>query len=145
MIRVRRVVSVVRVGNGKVSDMSLKSSGLAFGCVLCLLSILCVTTLWAHMRVQKTMPEDGARLTSSPHRIQVWYTQLPDEAISQLLLEGVAGEISLGDTTVKKDKSLMAMVPSVLADGDYTVKWRTAGDDGHTQRGDFAFTVRSAN
>ena len=145
MIRVRRVVSVVRVGNGKVSDMSLKSSGLAFGCVLCLLSILCVTTLWAHMRVQKTMPEDGARLTSSPHHIQVWYTQLPDAAISQLLLEGVAGEISLGDTTVKKDKSLMAMVPSVLADGDYTVKWRTAGDDGHTQRGDFAFTVRSAN
>ena len=145
MIRVRRVVSVVRVGNGKVSDMSLKSSGLVFGCVLCLLSILCVTTLWAHMRVQKTMPEDGARLTSSPHHIQVWYTQLPDDAISQLLLEGVAGEISLGDTTVKKDKSLMAMVPSVLADGDYTVKWRTAGDDGHTQRGDFAFTVRSAN
>ena len=145
MIRVRRVVSVVRVGNGKVSDMSLKSSGLAFGCVLCLLSILCVTTLWAHMRVQKTMPEDGARLTSSPHHILVWYTQLPDDAISQLLLEGVAGEISLGDTTVKKDKSLMAMVPSVLADGDYTVKWRTAGDDGHTQRGDFAFTVRSAN
>tara|TARA_B100000686_G_C16694389_1_gene919609 strand:+ start:428 stop:721 length:294 start_codon:yes stop_codon:yes gene_type:complete len=97
------------------------------------------------MRVQKTMPEDGDRLTSSPHRIQVWYTQLPDEAISQLLLEGVDGDISLGDTTVNEDKSLVAMVSTVLADGNYTVKWRTAGDDGHTQRGDFAFTVRSAD
>lgn len=125
--------------------MSLKRSGFAFGCVLCLLSVLCVTTLWAHMRVQKTMPEDGARLTSSPHHIQVWYTQLPDDAISQLLLEGVDGDISLGDTTVNEDKSLVAMVSSVLADGNYTVKWRTAGDDGHTQRGDFAFTVRSAD
>ena len=125
--------------------MSLKSSGFAFGCVLCLLSVLCVTTLWAHMRVQKTMPEDGARLTSSPHHIQVWYTQLPDDAISQLLLEGVDGDISLGDTTVNEDKSLVAMVSTVLADGNYTVKWRTAGDDGHTQRGDFAFTVRSAD
>lgn len=125
--------------------MSLKRSGLAFGCVLCLLSVLCVTTLWAHMRVQKTMPEDGARLTSSPHHIQVWYTQLPDDAISQLLLEGVDGDVSLGDTTVKEDKSLVAMVSSVLADGNYTVKWRTAGDDGHTQRGDFTFTVRSAD
>ncbi|SVE38592.1 uncharacterized protein METZ01_LOCUS491446, partial [marine metagenome] len=23
--------------------------------------------------------------------------------------------------------------------------WRTAGDDGHTQRGDFTFTLRSAD
>ena len=145
MIRVCRVVSVIRFEKRKGSDMSLKRSGLAFGCVLCLLSVLCVTTLWAHMRVQKTMPEDGARLTSSPHHIQVWYTQLPDDAISQLLLEGADGDISLGDTTVKEDKSLMAMVRSVLADGNYTVKWRTAGDDGHTQRGDFTFTVRSAD
>ena len=145
MIRVRRVVSVIRFEKRKGSDMSLKRSGLAFGCVLCLLSVLCVTTLWAHMRVQKTMPEDGARLTSSPHHIQVWYTQLPDDAISRLLLEGVDGDVSLGDTTVKEDKSLIAMVPSVLADGNYTVKWRTAGDDGHTQRGDFAFIVRSAD
>ena len=145
MIRVRRVVSVIRFEKRKGSDMSLKRSGLAFGCVLCLLSVLCVTTLWAHMRVQKTMPEDGARLTSSPHHIQVWYTQLPDDAISRLLLEGVDGDVSLGDTTVKEDKSLMAMIPSALADGNYTVKWRTAGDDGHTQRGDFTFTVRSAD
>ena len=136
---------VIRSEKRKGSDMSLKRSGLAFGCVWCLLSVLCVTTLWAHMRVQKTMPEDGARLTSSPHHIQVWYTQLPDDAISQLLLEGVDGDISLGDTTVNEDKSLVAMVSTVLADGNYTVKWRTAGDDGHTQRGDFAFTVRSAD
>ena len=51
----------------------------------------------------------------------------------------------LGDTTVKEDKSLMAMIPSALADGNYTVKWRTAGDDGHPPRGDFTFTVRSAD
>ena len=145
MVKARGVVLIVRSDKRKGSDMSLKRSNLAFGCVLCLLSVLCVTTLWAHMRVQKTMPEDGARLTSSLPHIQVWYTQLPDDAISQLLLEGVDGSISLGATTVKEDKSLMAMVPSVLATGTYTVKWRTAGDDGHTQRGDFAFTVRSAD
>jgi len=125
--------------------MSLERSRLAFGCLLCLLSVVCVATVWAHMRVQKSMPEDGARLTSSPHHIQVWYTQLPDDAISQLLLEGADGEISLGDTTVEEDKSLRAMVPSDLLAGTYTVKWRTAGDDGHTQRGDFTFTVSSAD
>ena len=126
----------------KGSDMSLKKAIVAFGCIL---SILCATTLWAHMRVQKTMPEDGATLTASPRHIQVWYTQLPDGAISQLLLEGVGGTITLGDTTVEEDKSLMASVSSVLSAGTYTVKWRTAGDDGHTQRGDFTFTLRLAD
>ncbi len=97
------------------------------------------------MRVQRTMPADGAILTASPHQIQAWYTQLPDGAISQLLLEGVGGTVTLGDTTVGEDKSLVAAVPSVLSTGTYTVKWRTAGDDGHTQRGDFTFTLRSAD
>jgi methionine-rich copper-binding protein CopC len=44
---------------------------------------------------------------------------------------------------IHDDKSLMATVPGPLADGAYTVTWRSAGDDGHAMRGDFAFTVRA--
>ena len=99
----------------------------------------------AHMAVQKTMPEADAVLSASPHHIQIWFTQSPDPAISRLTLEGAGGEVTLGDTAVGDDKSLMAMLPSQLAAGAYTVQWRTAGDDGHTQRGDFAFTVRAAD
>ena len=93
----------------------------------------------AHMAVQKTMPEADAVLSESPHHIQ------PDPAISRLTLEGASGEVVLGETEVQDDRSLMAMLPSELGAGTYTVKWRTAGDDGHTQRGDFAFTVRAAD
>ena len=99
----------------------------------------------AHMAVQKTMPEADAVLSESPHHIQIWFTQSPDPVISRLTLEGAGGEIALGDTRVQDDKSLMAMLPSTLGAGNYTVTWRTAGDDGHTQRGDFGFTVRAAN
>ena len=113
--------------------------------VVVLLLVVGAVTLMAHMRVQKTMPEDGAVLSGAPSRIQVWYTQSPDPAISQLLLEGADGAVALDETAIGDDKSLMAILPTALAGGIYTVKWRTAGDDGHTQRGDFSFTVRAAN
>ena len=110
-----------------------------------LLLVASVAVVSAHLRVQRTLPEAGAVLAESPRRIQVWFNQAPDPAISRLTLEGAAGDIALGDTAVQEDKSLLAMLPSKLEAGVYTVRWRTAGDDGHTQRGDFAFTVRSAD
>ncbi len=99
----------------------------------------------AHMAVQKTMPEADAVLSESPQHIQMWFTQSPDPVISRLALESAHGDVALGRTEVRDDKSLVAMLPSRLAAGDYTVRWRTAGDDGHTQRGEFAFTVRAAD
>ncbi len=110
-----------------------------------LLVVASVAVATAHLRVQKSMPEADAILAASPDHIQVWFSQEPDRAISRLTLEGADGEIAVGETTVHDDKSLKAMLPSTLAAGNYTVKWRTAGDDGHTQRGDFAFTVLAAD
>ena len=112
-------------------------------CLVLVVASVAVAT--AHLRVQKTLPEAGAALAESPRQIQVWFNQSPDPAISLLALEGAAGEIALGDTAVRDDRSLLAALPSKLEAGAYTVKWRTAGDDGHTQRGDFAFTVRAAD
>ena len=109
------------------------------------LVVAAVAVASAHMAVQKTMPEADAVLSESPHQVRIWFTQSPDPAISRLTLEGADGEIELGDTKVEDDRSLMAMLPSKLSAGTYIVSWRTAGDDGHTQRGDFAFTVRAAD
>ena len=99
----------------------------------------------AHMAVRKTMPEVDAVLSESPRQVRIWFTQSPDPAVSRLRLEGANGAVTLGDTTVQDDRSLMAALPSKLDAGTYTVHWRTAGDDGHTQRGDFVFTVRAAD
>ena len=112
-------------------------------CLVLVVASAAVVT--AHMAVERTMPEAGAVLSESPQQIRIWFTQAPDPAISRLTLEGANGEVALGGTQVQEDKSLMAMLPSKLEAGTYTVSWRTAGDDGHTQRGDFAFTVRAAD
>ena len=109
------------------------------------LVLLAVATAFAHLAVTKTMPDADAVVTKSPQQIEVWFTQDPDPAISQLSLEGPSGTVELGDTKVSDEKSLMAMVSGTLAFGSYTVSWRTAGDDGHVRRGDFVFNVRAAN
>ena len=134
--------SGIRVLEVPGEDPMLKMKTVGWCFVLVVASIAIAA---AHMAVQKTMPEADAVLSESPHHIQIWFTQAPDPAISRLTLEGAGGEVTLADTTVRDDKSLMAMLPSQLQAGAYTVKWRTAGDDGHTQRGDFAFTVRAAD
>ena len=108
------------------------------------LVVAAVATAAAHMAVQRTMPEADAVLSEPPRHIQMWFTQSPDPAISRLTLEGAGGAVELGETEVRDDRSLMAALPARLGAGAYTVRWRTAGDDGHTQRGEFAFTVRAA-
>ena len=109
------------------------------------LAIAAAVTLSAHMAYSKSMPEQDATVTESPQHLQVWFTQAPEPAVSQLSLEGPGGEVTLSKTTVGDEKSLVAAVPSTLEPGSYTVNWRAAGDDGHVVRGDFSFTIRAAN
>ena len=45
-----------------------------------------------------------------------------------------------------KRQVLMGMVKDKdLADGDYVVKWQTSGDDGHIQKGEYKFTLKSSH
>ena len=110
-----------------------------------LLAAACIAvaaTAWSHMKVGKTSPENGAMLDASPETIRVWYTQEPDVAVSKLTLEGPGGASEL-ELKAPGEKSLSAAV-SGLGDGSYTVKWQTAGDDGHIQKGEFSFTIRAS-
>ena len=120
-------------------------NGRSTASTLLLLLVAAVAVVSAHMAVSKTMPEADAVLLESPAAIQVWFTQAPDPAISRLTLDGASGELALDELDIRDDRSLVASVPSRLAAGDYTVRWRTAGDDGHAQRGEFSFTVRAAD
>jgi methionine-rich copper-binding protein CopC len=109
-----------------------------------IIALAAAATLSAHMAYSKSMPAKDAALSESPDHVQVWFTQDPEPAVSRLSLEGPNGEVPIGETTVGDEKSLVATVPAALAPGSYTVKWRSAGDDGHALRGDIAFSVRAA-
>lgn len=96
----------------------------------------------AHMKVVKTVPEQGSTVSKVPTAVQVWYTQEPDGPISKLSLEGPQGDVKLL-VHPGEDNSLMGMIEDAnLGNGDYHVTWQTAGDDGHIQKGEYTFTVK---
>ncbi len=106
------------------------------------LAVLATTTVLAHMKMSKAMPAAGAVVAAKPAKVQIWFTQAPDRAVSKLTLTGTSGEVTLGALTVAADKSMSATVDGATPDGTYTVAWQAAGDDGHVQKGDYAFSVR---
>jgi len=99
---------------------------------------------FAHMALSKSMPAANAVVSTRPATIQIWFTQAPDKAVSRLTLIGPSGEVKLGALTAAADKSIAAPVEGGTPDGAYKVAWQAAGDDGHVQKGEFAFSVRQS-
>jgi len=100
------------------------------------------STVLAHMALSKSLPAKDAVVASKPARVQLWFSQGPDLAVSKLTLTGPSGAVKLGALAADADKSLAAAVEGETPDGAYTVAWQAAGDDGHVQKGQFAFSVR---
>ena len=99
----------------------------------------------AHMAYSKSMPAKDATVTESPEQLQVWFTQEPEPAVSRLSLEVPAAGFRSERRRQAARNRWWRRSPSPLEPGTYTVSWRSAGDDGHVQRGDFSFAVRAAN
>lgn len=104
-------------------------------------ALLSVTVL-AHMKMVKSLPAADAALGVAPAKVQMWFSETPDKAVSKLVLTGPSGPVKLGALTVDADHSMSASVEGTVGDGAYTVDWQAAGDDGHVQKGSFAFSVR---
>ena len=110
--------------------------------VVVMVAVVAVAVVSAHMALKKSMPEEGAVLGAAPDQIQLWFTQEPDPVVSRVTLEGPSGAVEISQTRVVAEKSVVADVPT-LGSGTYIVSWRTAGDDGHVQRGEFSYTVQA--
>ena len=95
-----------------------------------------------HFAVVKSTPSSNQTVTESPKRIQIWFSQVPVEAVSQIKLAGAdKAEVALGKVVADKEsKSIAADVTAALKPGAYVASWRSAGDDGHVQTGELKFT-----
>ena len=94
-----------------------------------------------HLRLTDSIPKAETSVSESPGEIRVWFNQQPQLPVSRLGLAGPAGEIELGRAEDAEGMSFTSAVQDTLGAGEYTVSWRTAGDDGHVRRGNFTFTV----
>lgn len=106
------------------------------------LALTMSATVLAHMKVAKSMPAANS-VGAKPAKVQIWFTQAPDKAVSKISVTGPAGDVKLGAISVNADKSMSAAIDGQMGDGAYKVVWQAAGDDGHTQKGEYSFSVRS--
>ena len=118
-------------------------SALSILVVACALVALTVS-LAAHMALEKADPARDAAVTVTPKHVQLWFTQKPDLKVTKIELQGPAGPIKLAPAHMMGAMSVMAAVEGEVADGSYTVRWQSAGDDGHVQKGAYVFTLKRA-
>ncbi|MFN8057920.1 MAG: copper resistance protein CopC [Vicinamibacterales bacterium] len=102
-----------------------------------------VAVLSAHMKLTKTVPASGETLTAKPAAVQLTFNEKPNAAVSRISLSGAAGDVKLGSVHTTDEKTIVADVTGAMGDGDYSIKWQSAGDDGHVQKGEIPFSLRS--
>ena len=118
----------------------LRRSLLVGACALVALTV----SLSAHMKLEKAEPAADAALSASPKHVQLWFTEKPDLKVTKVELKGPAGPVKLAAAHMMGAMSVMAALDGELADGAYTVSWQSAGNDGHVQKGEYAFRLKRA-
>jgi methionine-rich copper-binding protein CopC len=109
----------------------------------CAFAVVLTVGVAAHMKLQKSEPAANSTVTAPVKTIQIWFSEAPDSTVSKIDLKGPSGSIKTAGLRAT-GKSLVATVDGATAGGRYVVAWQSAGDDGHVQKGEFAFTVKAS-
>ncbi|HSO94045.1 MAG TPA: copper resistance protein CopC, partial [Candidatus Dormibacteraeota bacterium] len=112
----------------------------------CVAALTLSVTAEAHSLVRFSDPADGATLTHAPSLIFITFTEAPEPKLSHLAILDTAGhQVAEGPMLpVAGAPTAVSFAVPPLADGVYTVTWRTVSAiDGHAATGVFAFAVGS--
>jgi copper transport protein len=124
LIAVRRLVAVVLL-----AGLWLLASG---------------TAAQAHAVLRSSDPADGASVDRAPRQVTLTFTERPEPRLSTVqVLDADGRAVQAGKAGPVAGQPFQLQVPlGALADGTYTVAWRTVSrDDGHVTGGSFAFGV----
>ena len=98
----------------------------------------------AHALLRASEPAAGAALGTSPSAVTLTFSEAPDIALTAIKVLDTGGtEHATGPAVAVAGKPQQAAAPiGELADGVYTVSWRTVSAvDGHVSAGSFVFGV----
>jgi len=123
---------------------SLRAAVLAAVLALAGVGVL-ASPAWAHALLKRSYPAAGASLPRAPRAMLLFFTEAPEPSLSTVSLLDSSGQSvgGVGKPTVVAGNAeeLRAALPR-LADGVYTVNWRTVSKvDGHVTGGSFAFGI----
>jgi copper transport protein len=99
----------------------------------------------AHALLERSYPAAGASLPRAPDVMLLYFTEAPEPSLSTVLLLDSSGQTVTGVgkpiPAPGNARELRVRLPR-LADGVYTVNWRTVSKvDGHVTGGSFAFGI----
>ncbi|MDZ7779643.1 MAG: copper resistance protein CopC [Gemmatimonadota bacterium] len=115
----------------------------ALSCALLAALVAAVPSATLHFDLSRSVPEAGATVPA-PSEITLWFTEVPQDNSISIRLIDPRGDLvdSTEPNQDAEDGTMFSIAPSAsVAPGEYTVAWRGIGQDGHTVRGDFGFTV----
>jgi copper transport protein len=122
----------------------LKRSQLALGIVL--IALISAPSAFAHATLQKSEPENGAVLRSSPRAVVLDFSEAVETAFGSIRVYNCAGKrVDAGDVTRPNERSVSVRIGTRLPNGTYTTTWRVISADSHPVAGAFTFSVGSAS
>lgn len=94
----------------------------------------------AHARLTASSPAAGAVLATAPTQVVLRFDDAVLSAPGAAAVRHGGGSVLAGE---ERSSGRVVTIPlrAGLADGDYSVRWRVLGDDGHVLEGVFAFAV----
>ncbi|MCY4412316.1 MAG: copper resistance protein CopC [Caldilineaceae bacterium] len=107
------------------------------------------TAVLAHADYDHSVPAADELVLQAPQQVQVWFTQELFRREGQNSLEVYGPDeqrVDLDDFAIDDDdrKLMTVSLPPDLANGVYTVRWRSlSADDGDDASGEFQFTIQS--
>jgi methionine-rich copper-binding protein CopC len=114
----------------------IKKSIIAFS----LLGVIAASPLWAHAKLQSSVPANHAQLSEAPKTLTLQFNEAAKLALVKLIADGKEISVPI-DKNAKPSQSFTVNLPG-LAAGTYTVQWTAvAADDGHVTKGTFDFTI----
>jgi putative copper export protein/methionine-rich copper-binding protein CopC len=103
--------------------------------------------LSAHTRLASSSPAQGDTVAAGLARIGVRFTRPVEAELTTLTVLVGSDTVAAGRAALvagSEGREFTLGLPAALRAGGYTVRWRTAGADGHVIHGTFAFVVREA-
>lgn len=109
-----------------------------------LLVLCCAPTASAHTELDSSEPADGATVDGAVSEVVLTFTRPVTPLGDTVVVEGPEGAVGVAVTQEEDGAVVVATADEDLTNGDYTVAWSVAAQDGHPLDGTVAFTVEGA-
>jgi len=97
---------------------------------------------FAHVHLEKSVPDTGSVLTSSPTKVELWFSGKVSGEWSKIQVTDASGKrVDTKKVSNSDDPKHLSVDLEALSAGEHKVLWNVISGDGHRIKGSFSFTL----